>query len=591
VIDLFKEHPYLPFQDTNKKFIDDFFDYKKYEKYFKDFKECFDNINRDVSKLFFEDYNYIGEKFELIDPRRFFFNLYIKTLILQEIEKKYVNEQIILKANKQELDLIDLGKTLIPKRFANHYCCLAKEIGEPYRVSEANDFQILYEPDQKADLLIQKIFLYNFKYLFSRFFKFFINSKKKILQYSENEIVRETNSYLTYQGVGIINIKKEVDEIYYLKSLNKSDDTVQKIFNILKKHLSVVFSEVDLKYFDSYCKLTSEIIGHHIIHLNLVKYRLRGRIKDFKENHNTKIFFSNGLFSGTGIALCDALLYNKFDIYTAEHGLKFSKDSTLSLISDESRTSTHIFNFNKNTQNLFLSKVNKGFTTKIVGEALATKKIRFPYFQRKLNRFIYKSQKPQIIYVSHSIELNSEKYFPYTKTNSCIVKDEISLINVLGSINKNVIIKLYPTKQYLFDKKIFIKNLIKGFKNLRILEKETDFRYMRTAADIIITQSSESTLGWCIGVNKPLVFLDSKYYEPLKDNNTIEVFKKCFFFFNYDKKGWEQDLIKFLNRPYENILSDWEEKQKYRNQYDEEYFLCKEKEAGKIASKTILSSI
>ena len=67
--------------------------------------------------------------------------------------------------------------------------------------------------------------------------------------------------------------------------------------------------------------------------------------------------------------------------------------------------------------------------------------------------------------------------------------------------------------------------------------------------------------------------------------------KQCFFFFNYDKKGWEQDLIKFLNRPYKDILSDWEEKQKYRNQYDEEYFLSKKKEAGKIASKTILSSI
>ena len=32
---------------------------------------------------------------------------------------------------------------------------------------------------------------------------------------------------------------------------------------------------------------------------------------------------------------------------------------------------------------------------------------------------------------------------------------------------------------------------------------------MRNVADIVITQSSESTLEWCIGLNVPLIFLDS----------------------------------------------------------------------------------
>ena len=111
---------------------------------------------------------------------------------------------------------------------------------------------------------------------------------------------------------------------------------------------------------------------------------------------------------------------------------------------------------------------------------------------------------------------------------------------------------------------------------------------MRNVADIVITQSSESTLEWCIGLNVPLIFLDSDFYEPLENEDVKNAFKKSFFFFNYDKDGWEIDLIRFLNKPYKEILSLWKQKQKYRNQYDEVYFLSKEKKAGKIGATLIL---
>ena len=155
------------------------------------------------------------------------------------------------------------------------------------------------------------------------------------------------------------------------------------------------------------------------------------------------------------------------------------------------------------------------------------------------------------------------------------------MIKVFGMVNKNVIVKLYPTKQYLEEKIFFIKDQIKKYKNVRIFDRETDFRYLRTTADIIITQSSESTLAWCIGVEKPLIFLDSKYYEPLKDEETKKVFKKCFFYFNYDKRGWEKELIKFLNLPITTIMKLWDEKKIYRDEFDEKYFLSKKRMLAK----------
>ena len=71
--------------------------------------------------------------------------------------------------------------------------------------------------------------------------------------------------------------------------------------------------------------------------------------------------------------------------------------------------------------------------------------------------------------------------------------------------------------QYLYDRSKIIKNSIKKYNNITFFKGEEDFRYLRAIADIIITQSSESTLEWCIGAGVPLVFLDSDYYEPLEN--------------------------------------------------------------------------
>ena len=592
MLDLFETHPYLPFQTSNrKKCLDEFYSYKEYETSFKTLKTCFDGVNKILHKTYFEEYKFIGDKFELVDCRRFFFNLYIKTFILKKIQNKYPGQKIKIKVKKQELDHIILGKNLIPNRFSNHYAWLADKIGDPFQIQIDKNQVSLYEPNQSADLFIQKLFLYNPKILLSKIKNSVLNSKKRsIIQLNENEIVREINSELIFSGYKVINIMNIIRSIYETDTDKYIAEKISKnIFLILTNELKKAFNNMPKIFFESYCQISSKVIGYHVSHLNFIKGILRDKIYEIKKAYNTNIFFSNGLFSGIGTALCDSLLHNDFKIITAEHGIKFSRDAITSLISDETKTSTHILNYNKNTNKIYNSKLSKDYKTYIVGASKAEKKIRYPSLQRFVNKKIYKIRYPQIIYVSHNIELNSEKYFPFTKSNPCIYYDEKFLIKVFGMVNKNVIVKLYPTKQYLEEKIFFIKDQIKKYKNVRIFDRETDFRYLRTTADIIITQSSESTLAWCIGVEKPLIFLDSKYYEPLKDEETKKVFKKCFFYFNYDKRGWEKELIKFLNLPITTIMKLWDEKKIYRDEFDEKYFLSKKKNAGKIGSNLILS--
>ena len=70
-----------------------------------------------------------------------------------------------------------------------------------------------------------------------------------------------------------------------------------------------------------------------------------------------------------------------------------------------------------------------------------------------------------------------------------------------------------------------------------------------------------------------------------------KAFKESFFVFNYDNLGWEKNLIDFLNLPYSKIISLWNTKAKYREKYDEYFFLSKKKYAGKIGSEYIIDFI
>ena len=224
----------------------------------------------------------------------------------------------------------------------------------------------------------------------------------------------------------------------------------------------------------------------------------------------------------------------------------------------------------------------------IAGGNDVSKKIRFKFIQKLILKNKLKMTGTTIFYVSHNIQLNRGKGFPGTKNNSQLFNDEKDLLTHLSKVNKQVVYKAYPTSQYYFERSEYIKSHISNFNNIGYYDKEVDFRYLRSISDIVITQCSESTLEWCIGVDVPLIFLDSEYYEPLENENVKSAFKECFFFFNYDNNNWEKELIEFLNLPIKEINRRWKEKAIYRKKYDDIYLMSSKKNAGKIGSKVIL---
>ena len=601
-MNLFEEYTYNPYYSKNGIFLDDVLDYKDYKDIYNDLTDRFNVINQKIKTLYFScDYNYFEKDFTLITTQRFISNLFFKMLTLQKIKDKHNNEEIVLDVYTEELDFYKEGYNgFSPNRFSNHYVWLAKSIGKPFIINNLGDKNIVYEHETKSKNIILRILNSDFGFLWNEFKNRIlkVKYKKNILQIKDNSIIREIRTQLNNADIGVLDIGNDLEKLYYSEKYHQNILDVNiydAILSIIKSELSDLEDVYKLEntFIKSYISIISEMTTYYIKHLLLVKNDMRDLVKKHKEDIEYNICITNGLFGGYGISLADAFIYNNIKIISAEHGLTIGNnlDSHEAFDSNESKTSNTVLCYTKASKSTFELSENNNSEKIIVGSPKETKELKFKGLQKLINKNKFKTKSTTIFYVSHSIELNSGKYFPNTKSNPKIFKDEINLLNYLGKVNKDVVFKLYPTKQYFEDKVEFIKEVENRYSNLQLINSEEDFRYMRSIADIVITQSSESTLGWCIGLNVPLVFLDSDYYEPLADENVKKAFRESFFVFNYDKDGWEQELIDFLNKPYSEILKSWKNKEKYRIKYDDVYFLSSKKDAGKLGAEYVKKCI
>ena len=588
-ISLFDTYSSIPYPKS-KSHLDKVVNKEDYSILYDKFSKIILSINKSFEKKFFEnDFFFSSKNLVILEPHLFAFDILLKSITLNNLLEKYSNSKIILTVFEEE---ITYGN-----RFLNQYAYVASKIGPPFIMKSKGFYNNSYINNPASENKI--LSLLNFekeKILFEIKKKLGIRKRKLYLNYGRNYITREIEFELFKKGYSSIELKKTLIRNYKTFSPREKKNIIdnQYIFNVINKSFSTYLKK-HIKYEKvriGFIKTITELFTINIQELIANKNHIRSQVKILKENNNIEFCLSNGLFHNIGKSVYDAMKFNDIKVFTVEHGLTngISKDSLTNQYISERNTSDVLFCYNDASRDFH--KKHSFSKTKFysVGSHSFSKKILNKNLLRFFYRKKFKVKRECIFYVSHNIELNVGKYYPYTKPCSEIFQDEKNLISTLSKVNKQVIYKPYPTKQFIADRNTYLNQLIYKYDNIKFIEKEEDFRYMRNIADVIITQSSESTLEWCIGVEKPLVFLDSKNYEPLLDENVINAFKKSFFFFNYDKKGWEKDLIKFLNKPYSEIFKLWEEKKYYRVKYDNIYFLSKKKNAGEISTKYILKS-
>ena len=605
---LFKKYSYSTDLNNYKlnEHLDNFINYKEFSRINKKLNQAFYKVNKIIEKKFFyKNYNYIEPNFQYFQTSRVVANLFHKLLILNDVNKDNQTKIIELDVYKEEINFFDKTGVngFVLERFANLYAMLGTYIGKPFKLSILGTFYkkktIKYQQNTKSKNSLLKIINYDLSTLIFYFLNKcnFTKFNKKIFTLKYNPLIKEILPELFNKRIGEINIRNEISKAYYNFNLSKKDETeIKKInkilFNILEKNTITLKRDFNLnsRFFIGYLRLLADIASRNIYFLHQIKGKLRQKVLDLKNNNSdiSPVCLTNGLFGSFGVACADALIENNFKIIGCQHGNKgMHLNELYELNFSEIKTSHIVFTYNESAKLTLSKKKNSKQQIKNIGAPRHIKLVKFKQIQKLINQLRFKTFTPTIYYVSHNIELNVGKYFPNTKNNIDLFSDELKIIEILGKINKNSIFKSYPTKQYLIDNKKYLEKKIHKFKNIKYLKDEEDFRYSRSVADIIITQSAQSTLGYCIGANVPLVYLNSNYYNSLVNKNTKKVFEKCFFVFDYDKSGWEQKLINFLNKPYHEIMKLWIQKEKYRKKYSDYHFLSETKHPGKLGARYI----
>ena len=408
-----------------------------------------------------------------------------------------------------------------------------------------------------------------------KFFNKFLSNKKVIYSLKECETLRETLPWLQLKGykvqkVNLPNITNAdeynnffVDEMntdignlinkYLLKYFNKSQTQAQK--NLFLKHINLGFNCIkqDENKLDDFFR-NRFIDGDFIITAGIYG-PLANQIFFLCKKYNIKLIgFEHGLTAGIN--------------YSNNRYKYFLESTTCNLLLACSEESKKLFE-NANS----FSKISMNNRVAVMGEADQKKNIYFStiqkYFSKK--RFNLSNGENIVMHVSglsyggnnpNAIDGPSETYL--------FDKEKILLEKVYNNINKKVIYKEYPSQRMLYQPSY--SDLKKLSSNIIMVGNE-DFRYIRTAADIIVTDSSYSTLSWCLMDNVPIVFLKSRFCSRLISKKVEDYFNESFLVIDSDELNWESKLINLLNLPKTSLYSLWDAKKDKRNILVEKY-LC-----------------
>ena len=216
----------------------------------------------------------------------------------------------------------------------------------------------------------------------------------------------------------------------------------------------------------------------------------------------------------------------------------------------------------------------------ITAAPIHTKKVLFTFLQRFIwrNKLNINKKQCALIHVSPFPYSGNRRLGFGSPTETEVFEIEIEFIKIYNRSNKTIFYKKYPA--YRFPYNPSLKDIYSEYKNIRFIG-DLDYRYVRSAFDLIVTGSPSSTFSWCLSANKPLIFFDSHIINPLIDNKVRELIKKSVFYINLDTDNWKNKLDEIINQDYENIVQEWKSMNSNRNIFIEKYIFCNTHNPGK----------
>ena len=189
-----------------------------------------------------------------------------------------------------------------------------------------------------------------------------------------------------------------------------------------------------------------------------------------------------------------------------------------------------------------------------------TRNLLRPRLQRYLarRRLGLRHGEPVVMHVSTLPYQGNHRSGPGVPPETTVYKIDAALIaDVYARLRSRVVFKQYPTQRFPHEPDY---QHVHPHPSGVIFIKDEDLRYIRAAADVIVTMSPTSTLGWCVGTGAPLVWLDSKWITPLVSDEMRAAFRAAFLVIDLDDATWPEKLRLLLDRDLSDIRALWAER-------------------------------
>ena len=274
------------------------------------------------------------------------------------------------------------------------------------------------------------------------------------------------------------------------------------------------------------------------------------------------IFLTNGLFGPAGAQAYGLCRRRGIHVVEFEHGVTagISALTDFKIAGGRVPRGDMMLVCSENANRAFRSGEGPGGVPIAIGLPNCERRMHHQYLQRQLARRVF-GLKPGEFCVMHvSTLLYAGNLRPGHGTPSETTTfqfDRTLLEQVYAGLRHRVIFKQYPTQRFSFEPDY--NSIFQVAPNIQIT-KDEDFRYIRGAADALVTMSATSTLGWCLGTGKPLIWLDSKVINVLSRDDLRDAFREAFLFIDIDQPDWPAKLQGILDRSPEAIVSDWQER-------------------------------
>ena len=304
---------------------------------------------------------------------------------------------------------------------------------------------------------------------------------------------------------------------------------------------------------------------------------------------NNKIILASALSSPLSKIVHNIFHVNNYSIILFEHGVTkgISALSSNRLHASEIYNADHFVGYsNGSLSTLYKLVKEKKIKSCITAAPIHTKKILYAPLQRLIwrKKLNIKNKEYALIHVSPLPYSGNRRLGFGAPTETEVFKMEENFIKMYNNCNKTVFYKKYPANRLPYNP--LLENIYSKYKNIKFIG-DLDFRYIRSAFDIIVTGSPSSTFSWCLSANKPLIFFDSTIISPLIDSKVRNQIKKSVFYINLDKDSWKSNFNEIISLPYEDLMEKWNNMYNNRKLFITKHIFCDTKNPSKKVANYI----